>query len=264
MRTHKSYNEIYEMAGNMDFTINLGEQIEAYRSQLQSLLVRKEQEEARLAEEAAEQARQEARKAEEAAEQARQEEAAEQATEAAEEARPAEVVQGQGKGKGKDMQQMIAHKDFSNLFDLNVEAGPNLFDSEQPGTSENTTTDYKATELFTPTDCIPEIPLSTVHSIIPDNLLTLSDLDNWYENKTKEKVKKTTIDSFCKKQWKQYTQEWQSFLDTTNKRHINTQREFQRTIASLQATVDQLHSKIWNLECSMSENYYDKRRKWHK
>ena len=164
--------------------------------------------------------------------------------------------------RGKNMQQMIAHKemDFDTLFDLNEQAGPSLFDSDQPGTSQSTSNDFKAS------DELPEIPLPTMQSVIPDNLLTLTDLDNWYENKTKEKAKKTTIDSFCKKEWKHFQSEWSSFVETTNKRHISTQREFQRTIASLQATVDQLNSKIWNLECLLQpEHYsYDKRRKWHK
>ena len=294
MRTNRSYNEIYEMAGNIDFTIDLGAQIEAYRSQLESLLVKKEQEEARLAEEAAEEARQEearqeeARLAEARQEEARQEEArlAEARQEEArlaeeEEARQEEARQEEARlekarqeeearqeaekkvePRGKNIQQMIAHKelDFDTLFDLNEQAGPSLFDSDQPGTSQSTSNDFKAS------DELPEIPLPTVQSVIPDNLLTLTDLDNWYENKTKEKTKKTTIDSFCKKEWKHFQSEWSSFVETTNKRHISTQREFQRTIASLQATVDQLNSKIWNLECLLQpEHYsYDKRRKWHK
>ena len=279
MRTNRSYNEIYEMAGNIDFTIDLGAQIEAYRSQLESLLVKKEQEEARLAEEAAEEARQEEARQEEARlaearqeearlaeeEEARQEEARQEEARL-EKARQEEEARQEAEKKveprGKNLQQMIAHKDldFDTLFDLNEQAGPSLFDSDQPGTSQSTSNDFKAS------DELPEIPLPTVQSVIPDNLLTLTDLDNWYENKTKEKTKKTTIDSFCKKEWKQFQSEWSSFVETTNKRHISTQREFQRTIASLQATVDQLNSKIWNLECLLQpEHYsYDKRRKWHK
>ena len=277
MRTNRSYNEIYEMAGNIDFTIDLGAQIEAYRSQLESLLVKKEQEEARLAEEAAEEARQEEARQEEArlaearqeearlAEEARQEEARQEEARL-EKARQEEEARQEAEKKveprGKNLQQMIAHKDldFDTLFDLNEQAGPSLFDSDQPGTSQSTSNDFKAS------DELPEIPLPTMQSVIPDNLLTLTDLDNWYENKTKEKTKKTTIDSFCKKEWKHFQSEWSSFVETTNKRHISTQREFQRTIASLQATVDQLNSKIWNLECLLQpEHYsYDKRRKWHK